>query len=205
MTRNLIAILRGVTPDRAVETATAIVEAGIGWIEVPLNSPEPLRSIAAMQAALGDRARIGAGTVLTPEEVRAVAATGATFVVSPNADPRVIARTKELALGSYPGVFTPTEAFAALAAGADALKVFPAAMMGTAGLAAIRAVLPPATLVYAVGGVGPKDFAPWRAAGAGGFGLGSSLFQPSWPVARIAEQARASVAAWDATQEPAAA
>ena len=128
MSRHLIAILRGVTPDRAVETAAAIVDAGIDWIEVPLNSPEPLKSIAAMQDALGDRARIGAGTVLTPEEVRAVAATGASFIVSPNADLRVIARTKELGLGSYPGIFTPTEAFAALAAGADALKIFPAAI-----------------------------------------------------------------------------
>lgn len=205
MTRPLIAILRGVTPDRAVETAAALVEAGIGWIEVPLNSPEPLASIAAMQAALGDRARIGAGTVLTPEEVREVAATGATFVVSPNADPRVIARTKELGLGSYPGIFTPTEAFAALAAGADALKVFPASMMGTGGLGALRAVLPAGTGVYAVGGVGPKDFAAWCAAGADGFGLGSSLFQPAWPVARVAEQARASVAAWDAVHGIAAA
>ena len=200
MTRNLIAILRGVTPERAVETAAAIVEAGITWIEVPLNSPEPLRSIAAMQAALGDRGRIGAGTVLTPEEVRAVAATGASFIVSPNADTRVIARTKELGLGSYPGIFTPTEAFAALAAGADALKIFPASMMGTGGLAAIRAVLPQGTLIYAVGGVGPKDFAVWCAAGADGFGLGSSLFQVAWPVSRVAEQARASVEAWDAVQ-----
>ena len=135
---------------------------------MPLNSPEPLKSIAAMQSALGDRARIGAGTVLTPEEVRAVAATGATFVVSPNADPRVIIRTKELGLGSYPGVFTATEAFAALAAGADVLKIFPAGIMGTAGLGALRAVLPAGTPVYAVGGVGPGDFAAWRAAGADG-------------------------------------
>ena len=178
MSRRLIAILRGVTPERAVETAEAIVAAGIDWIEVPLNSPEPLRSIAAMQAALGDRARIGAGTVLTPEEVRAVADTGATFIVSPNADPRVIARTKALGLGSYPGVFTPTEAFAALAEGADALKIFPAGAFGRDGLKALRAVLPRGTLVYAVGGVGPADFAGWCAAGADGFGLGSSLFQP---------------------------
>jgi 2-dehydro-3-deoxyphosphogalactonate aldolase len=198
MTRNLIAILRGLDPDRAVETAEALVEAGIAWIEVPLNSPEPLRSIAAMRTALGDRARIGAGTVLTPEQVRAVAAAGAGFVVSPNCDPRVIARTKQLGLGSYPGVFSPTECFAALAAGADALKVFPAGLMGPGGLRAIRAVLPPETLVYAVGGVGPRDFADWRAAGADGFGLGSSLFQPGWPLARIAEQARASAEAYDA-------
>ena len=198
MSRPLIAILRGVTPERAVETATAVVEAGIDWIEVPLNSPDPLRSIAAMQEALGDRAHIGAGTVLTPEDVRAVAATGATFIVSPNADLRVIARTKQLGLGSYPGIFTPTEAFAALAEGADALKIFPAGMMGTGGLKAIRAVLPADTRIFAVGGVGPADFAAWCAAGADGFGLGSSLFQPAWPVSEVAEQARASAAAFDA-------
>jgi 2-dehydro-3-deoxyphosphogalactonate aldolase len=198
MSRRLIAILRGVAPDRAVETAEAIVGAGIDWIEVPLNSPEPLKSIAAMQAALGDRARIGAGTVLTPEQVRAVADAGATFVVSPNADPRVIARTKALGLGSYPGVFTPTEAFAALAEGADALKIFPAGALGRDGLKALRAVLPRGTLVYAVGGVGPADFADWCAAGADGFGLGASLFQPGWPVERVAAQARASVEAYDA-------
>jgi 2-dehydro-3-deoxyphosphogalactonate aldolase len=198
MSGRLSAILRGVAPDRAVETAEAIVGAGIDWIEVPLNSPEPLKSIAAMQAALGDRARIGAGTVLTPEQVRAVADAGATFVVSPNADPRVIARTKALGLGSYPGVFTPTEAFAALAEGADALKIFPAGALGRDGLKALRAVLPRGTLVYAVGGVGPADFADWCAAGADGFGLGASLFQPGWPVERVAAQARASVEAYDA-------
>lgn len=200
MSRPLIAILRGVAPARAVETAAAIVDAGIDWIEVPLNSPDPLRSIAAMQEALGGRAHVGAGTVLRPEEVRAVAATGATFIVSPNADVRVIERTKQLGLGSYPGVFTPTEAFAALGAGADALKVFPAGMMGVGGLRAIRAVLPAGTRVYAVGGVGPADFADWVAAGADGFGLGSTLFQPSWPVERVAAAARESAASWDAVR-----
>jgi 2-dehydro-3-deoxyphosphogalactonate aldolase len=198
MSRRLIAILRGVEPGAAVETAEAIIEAGITWIEVPLNSPEPLESIGAMQEACGGRAQIGAGTVLTPEEVEAVAATGAGFIVSPNCEPGVIRRSKELGLGSYPGVFTPSDCFAALAAGADALKIFPAGMMGRDGLKAIRAVLPPATLVYVVGGVGPRDFADWRAAGADGFGLGSSLFQPGWPIARVAEQARASVEAYDA-------
>jgi 2-dehydro-3-deoxyphosphogalactonate aldolase len=200
MTRPLIAILRGIAPDRAVATAAALVDAGIDWIEVPLNSPRPLESIAAMAAALGERARFGAGTVLTPEDVRAVAGAGATFVVSPNADPQVIARSKQLGLGSYPGVFTATECFAALAAGADALKVFPASLMGTDGLKAIRAVLPRGARVYAVGGVGPADFAAWRAAGADGFGLGSSLFQPGWKPERVAEAARASIAAWDATE-----
>jgi 2-dehydro-3-deoxyphosphogalactonate aldolase len=198
MTRHLVAILRGLQPDRAVETAAAIADAGIGWIEVPLNSPEPLASIAAMQAALGARVRIGAGTVLTVAEVEAVAATGADFIVSPNCAPQVIARSKALGMVSMPGVFTPTECFAALAAGADALTLFPAGMAGSDGLRAIRAVLPAGTLVYAVGGVGPADFARWRAAGADGFGLGGSLFSPAWPVARVAEQARASVAAYDA-------
>jgi 2-dehydro-3-deoxyphosphogalactonate aldolase len=197
MSRRLIAILRGVEPARAVATATAIVEAGITWIEVPLNSPDPLRSIAAMQEALGAQARIGAGTVLTPAEVDAVAATRASFVVSPNADPAVIARTKALGMGSFPGVFTATECFAALAAGADALKIFPAGMMGAAGLRALRAVLPAGTQVYAVGGVGPAEFAAWRDAGADGFGLGGSLFQAGWPPERVAEAARASVRAWD--------
>jgi 2-dehydro-3-deoxyphosphogalactonate aldolase len=198
MSRRLIAILRGVAPDEAVAIGRALVEAGITWIEVPLNSPGPLDSIAAMQAALGERAHIGAGTVLTPAEVDAVAATGATFIVSPNADAAVIRRTRERGLGSYPGVFTPTECFAALAAGADALKIFPAGMMGTEGLKAIRAVLPAETQVYAVGGVGPADFAAWRDAGAAGFGLGGSLYRAGWPVSRVAEAAEASVRAWDA-------
>ncbi len=198
MPRNLVAILRGLQPDRAVETARLIAEAGIDWIEVPLNSPEPLVSIAAMQAELGDRVRIGAGTVLTPAEVEAVAGTGASFIVSPNCNPEVIARTKALGLVSMPGVFTPTEALAALAAGADALKLFPAGMAGAEGLKALRAVLPPATQVLAVGGVGPADFALWRAAGADGFGLGGSLFNPDWPGERVAERARAAVLAYDA-------
>jgi 2-dehydro-3-deoxyphosphogalactonate aldolase len=199
MTRPLIAILRGLDPARAVETGEALLAAGITRVEVPLNSPEPLRSIAALQSALGDRAEIGAGTVLTPDDVRAVAGTGATFIVSPNADTRVIERTKQLGLGSYPGVFTATECFAALAAGADALKIFPAGVLGRDGVTAIRAVLPRGTQIYAVGGVGPGDFAAWTAAGIDGFGLGSALFKPDWTLQRISDAARASVAAWDAT------
>lgn len=198
MTRRLIAILRGLEPAQAEEVGATLVEAGITWIEVPLNSPEPLRSIETLQRGFGARARIGAGTVLTEDQVRAVAATGATFIVSPNCDTRVIAASKAAGLGSYPGVFTPSECFAALAAGADALKIFPAGLMGPAGLRAIRAVLPQEVAVYAVGGVGPDDFATWRAAGADGFGLGGSLFQPGWPIERIAAAARASVGAYDA-------
>jgi 2-dehydro-3-deoxyphosphogalactonate aldolase len=198
MTRRLIAILRGITPPEAVAVARALVTEGITRIEVPLNSPDPLESIAAMRAALADEVEIGAGTVLTPEDVRAVAAAGGSFVVSPSCEPRVIARTKALGLGSYPGVFTPTECFAALAAGADALKLFPAAMMGTGGLTAIRAVLPPAAEVYAVGGVGPPEFAAWRAAGVDGFGLGTALYRPGLAPEEVAARARAAVAACDA-------
>lgn len=198
MTRNLIAILRGLEPARAVETAAALIAAGITRIEVPLNSPRPLESIGAMVADLGRAGTFGAGTVLTPSDVEAVKRAGGTFVVSPNADPEVIRATKAAGLGSYPGVFTPSECFTALAAGADALKIFPASMMGTSGLKAICAVLPKEAEIYAVGGVGPDDFATWRAAGADGFGLGSSLFSPDWPIERVAEEARRSVAVWDA-------
>jgi 2-dehydro-3-deoxyphosphogalactonate aldolase len=198
MKRNLIAILRGLDPARAAETAAVLIEAGITTIEVPLNSPRPLDSIAAMAMELTGRGTFGAGTVLTVADVDAVRQAGGTFVVSPNADADVIRATKAAGMGSYPGVFTPSECFAALAAGADALKIFPASMMGPAGLKAVRAVLPKETRIYAVGGVGPEDFVLWRKAGVDGFGLGSSLFSPDWPVARIAEEARRSVAAWDA-------
>jgi 2-dehydro-3-deoxyphosphogalactonate aldolase len=198
LSRRLIAILRGVRPDEAVSVATAIVEAGIDWIETPLNSPDPLESIAAMHEALGERARIGAGTVLTEADVSAVAAAGASYVVSPNCDTAVIRAAKSLGLGAYPGVFTATECFSALAAGADALKIFPAGLMGAGGLRAIRAVLPVETLVYAVGGVGPKDFGAWRDAGADGFGLGASLYQPGFSASQAGAAARESVLAWDA-------
>ena len=192
----LIAILRGMQPNEAVGIGGALVEAGFRAIEVPLNSPEPLESIAALAAAFGERALIGAGTVLNAADALQIADAGGRLVVMPHGDPAIIRAAKARGLLCVPGVATPTEAFGALAAGADALKLFPAEALPPRVVKAWRAVLPKGVWLLPVGGITPKDMAPYLSAGANGFGLGSALYQPGLGPAEIAAKARTFAAAW---------
>lgn len=197
MSRNIIAILRGIQPHEAHEICATLIEAGVTRIEVPLNSPEPLKSIEAMARSHGADAVIGAGTVLEVQSVADVANAGGKMIVSPNANIDVIADSKAAGMLSYPGVMTPTECFAALKAGADGLKLFPSFILGVAGLKAFKAVLPTGTETYAVGGVGPANFTEWLSAGVTGFGLGTSLYKPGNSAAEVGQNAREAVAAYD--------
>jgi len=189
----LVAILRGVTPDRAVAVGDALFSAGIRAIEVPLNSPKPLDSIAQLSRRFGKSCLIGAGTVLDVDDVDRTRDAGGQLIVSPNTDSRVIARARSLDLVSMPGFATATEAFVAIAAGAVRLKLFPAASYGPAHVTALRAVFPTHVKIYAVGGVGAAQIGDWLRAGAAGFGLGSELFKPDYSLADIAARARRAV------------
>ena len=198
MSRPIIAILRGVKPAEAVGIAGVILAAGIDKIEVPLNSPSPFDSINAIVKVYGDQALIGAGTVLTTAQVKQVRSAGGQLVVSPNCDPAVIAATIAEGMQSWPGVFTPSEALAALQAGATGLKLFPGDMAGPKGLKAMSAILPFGTQVYAVGGTAPDNFSKWIEASADGFGLGSAIYKPGDTSETVAAKAQAIVTAFDA-------
>lgn len=195
--RPLIAILRGIAPAEILGACDALVGAGITMIEVPLNSPQPLISIALAAKEFHGRAQLGAGTVLAPEQVDAVVEAGGRFIVSPDCNDDVIRRTRDCELQSYPGVFTPTEAFRAIRLHATALKLFPAEILGPAGIRAIKAVLPETMPLHAVGGASPDNFADFIAAGCTGFGLGSFLYKPGFSAAEIRTRAEAAVKAYD--------
>ncbi len=191
----LVAILRGVKPDEVEAIAEALEQSGIAIVEVPLNSPDPLDSIARLAKNFGSRLLIGAGTVMSPEQVAQIAAVGGRLIVTPHADVAVTRAAKQHGLIAVPGFFTPTEAFALLAAGADALKLFPAEGASPQVLRAIRAVLPPGTLVLPVGGVDASNMTAWHVAGAAGYGIGSAIYKPGDTAAVVADKAKRLVAA----------
>ncbi|ELY4034852.1 2-dehydro-3-deoxy-6-phosphogalactonate aldolase [Cronobacter sakazakii] len=192
----LIAILRGITPDEAHDHVAAVIDAGFEAVEIPLNSPDWRTSIAAMVNAFGDRALIGAGTVLKPEQVDELAEMGSKLVVTPNIQPEVIRRAVSYGMTVCPGCATATEAFNAIEAGAQALKIFPSSAFGPDYIKALKAVLPPEIPVFAVGGVTPENLAVWLNAGCIGAGLGSDLYRAGQPVERTAAQAKAFVKAY---------
>ncbi|AWH36377.1 2-dehydro-3-deoxy-6-phosphogalactonate aldolase [Stenotrophomonas sp. ZAC14D1_NAIMI4_6] len=192
----LVAILRGLTPQEAPAIGAALADAGFHLLEVPLNSPQPLHSIELLARQLGDRCLVGAGTVLTTGQVQDVANAGGRLLVMPHADVEVIASAHALGMRCTPGVATPTEAFAALRAGADALKLFPAEQLPPPVLKAWSSVLPAGTALLPVGGITPERMAAYRSAGAAGFGIGSALYAPGTPAAEVARRARAFIDAW---------
>lgn len=192
----VIAILRGVRPDEVLGVAQALIAGGVQVIEVPLNSPQPFDSITRLARAVGTQARIGAGTVLTALDAERAADAGATLVLAPNFDAAVVQRTVQRGVFSMPGVATPSEGFAALAAGAHGLKLFPADMLGPPVMKAWRAVFAPGTAMYAVGGIGEHNIAAFKAAGAAGVGVGSSLYAPGVALPELTRRARTLVQRW---------
>lgn len=196
----LVAILRGISPTDAVAVGTALAEEGFSAIEVPMNSPEPLRSIELLAAALGNDCIIGAGTVTTVDDVRRTESAGARIIVAPNTDPEVIAEAVARGLRPYPGVATPTEAFTALKAGALSLKLFPSESLGTGGMKAIRAVLPADVELLPVGGVDESNLAAWATAGAGGAGIGSCLYRPGDRADDVRTRAHVLATIWSTTR-----
>jgi 2-dehydro-3-deoxyphosphogalactonate aldolase len=196
----IIAILRGLKPDEAFEVGAALADAGIAIIEVPLNSPEPTRSIGRLAQRFGDRCLIGAGTVMSPADVDAVAAVGGRLIVMPHSDREVIAAARRAGLACMPGVATPTEGFAALAAGASALKLFPGEALPPKVVAAWKAVFPPSARLIPVGGVGAANMADYLAAGAAAFGIGSALYKPGMKASEVSRNARKLVEAVDAAR-----
>lgn len=198
MKRPLIAILRGIKPEETEAVVGVLIEGGLTAIEIPLNSPDPFRSIEIAAKMAPADCLIGAGTVLTVEDVDRLDAAGGRLLVTPNVEPDVIVRARGKGMVTMPGVFTPTEALAAARAGATGLKFFPASVLGPAGITAIRAILPPDLVVAAVGGVSDKNFADYTKAGILAFGLGSSLYQPGMSAGDVAERAKATIYAYDA-------
>jgi 2-dehydro-3-deoxyphosphogalactonate aldolase len=194
----LVAILRGLTPAEALPVGQALVDAGFRLLEVPLNSPQPIQSIAALARAF-PQALVGAGTVLREDQVQQVQDAGGRLIISPHFDRRIVTAAVARGLVALPGIATPSEAFAALDAGAQGLKLFPAEMIPPAAVKAVRAVLPADTLLLPVGGITPDNMAPYRAAGANGFGIGSALYQPGKAVETVAASARRFSDAWAGT------
>lgn len=197
----LVAILRGMRPDEAVDVGAALVEAGFRLIEVPLNSPDPLVSIETLADRFGDRALIGAGTVMTPIEARSAVSVGGRLVVMPHVDPEVIGTAKAAGAWCVPGITTPSEAFAAIRAGADALKLFPAEVLPPVFVKALKAVMPGETPLLPVGGISPPSMAEYAEAGAAGFGIGSALYKPGISAEEVGRRAGAFVVAWRAIRQ----
>ncbi len=197
MSRNIIAILRGVRPDEVLEIAQTIADSGINQIEVPMNSPDVFDSIQLLHDEMKDFISVGAGTVTNIDQVKILEEIGIDFIVSPNFDPEVVAATKQANMISYPGVITPTECFSALKYGADGLKFFPATLLGETNLIALKAVLPENVPLYIVGGVGPENFSSWFEAGATGFGIGSGIYKAGDNSISVARKSKLIVQSYD--------